>query len=671
MGFDNSITYDEALAQYVGEFGRGQRLFVAVTSLNYIPNAVIFYLMVFLTLDPITKRHWECTNPADAACAAIWQAPSPTAFCSMSQSQWAWTNTDNLAAYFNMVCGDKWKVQLLNMMMFIGCLIGAALFGHLNDTMGRKKPLLLAQLACIVAVFLSAAAPPNGYWFMAFVRMAMGVAAAGQNQCVAVLSAEIAGKSRRGVSSAFSGMFWPTGEFVLVGLAYGVHNWRTFTIITGCLSVAGLLLWPFIPESARWLLSQGRQAEATAVVQRIAALNGTRAPPVPLRTMQPKVDLAAEAEEAGMSAADADAALHKDADAVVLALPGANAGADGGEIEAAATECAVVGGAGAATVPGLQQPGAKAAKRIGLLDVLRQPKLLVRTLVLVFTWFSLYIVSYGVNLGAGALPGSLYVTFSLLTVAELSAQLMTAVIVDRTGRHVILSCGLLVSGTACLACASTTHSTARAALAVIGKYGCTVGMVVLGTFTTELFATPIRASAMGVFNEAGRLGSIIAPLMLMVGAAVRPADAVYVPFLAFGLVALLAGLLTLVLPETLGAPMAENIDDMNQLQSLFSAKPWQQGPFATIKFLFKARAARAARMRRSGHGQPATEQQQQQQVQDARKPEQQPSVAVEGSSLPHIYVECAQLKEGSSSEPRAAAVQQQRRQQQQDTSSIV
>lgn len=104
-----------------------------------------------------------------------------------------------MAAYFNMVCGDKWKVQLLNMMMFIGCLIGAALFGHLNDTMGRKKPLLMAQLACIVAVFLSAAAPPDGYWFMAFVRMAMGIAAAGQNQCVAVLSAEIAGKSRRWV----------------------------------------------------------------------------------------------------------------------------------------------------------------------------------------------------------------------------------------------------------------------------------------------------------------------------------------------------------------------------------------------------------------------------------------------------------------------------------------
>eukprot|EP00878_Enallax_costatus_P042410 GHUV01049763.1.p1 GENE.GHUV01049763.1~~GHUV01049763.1.p1 ORF type:complete len:104 (+),score=30.76 GHUV01049763.1:243-554(+) len=90
-----------------------------------------------------------------------------------------------------------------------------------------------------------------------------------------------------------------------------------------------------------------------------------------------------------------------------------------------------------------------------------------------------------------------------------------------------------------------------------------VGTAVLGTFSCELFATPIRASAMGMFNEAGRLGSIVAPLMLMVGAQVKPDNAVFVPFLAFGVAALLAGILTLVLPETLGASMPEDMDDMN------------------------------------------------------------------------------------------------------------
>jgi MFS family permease len=137
-----------------------------------------------------------------------------------------------------MVCNDKWKVQLLNMMMFIGCLIGAALFGHLNDTMGRKKPLLLAQLSCVVAVFVSAAAPPGGYWFMAFVRMAMGVAAAGQNQCVAVLNAEIAGKSRRWV-----GVVWCRKQQVAAALC----TTAAASAKAGCCScLCDVLLWQHV-----------------------------------------------------------------------------------------------------------------------------------------------------------------------------------------------------------------------------------------------------------------------------------------------------------------------------------------------------------------------------------------------------------------------------------------
>jgi hypothetical protein len=93
------------------------------------------------------------------------------------------------------------------------------------------------------------------------------------------------------------------------------------------------------------------------------------------------------------------------------------------------------------------------------------------------------------------------------------------------------------------------------------------------------------------------------------------------------------------------------LQDMNQLQSLFSAKPWQQGPFATVKFLFRARAARAARMRRSGHNQSPVQQQQPQTLQAAKKVQQQlPVVAAEAaeavqaedSSLSHVYVVCAQ-----------------------------
>jgi hypothetical protein len=122
------------------------------------------------------------------------------------------------------------------------------------------------------------------------------------------------------------------------------------------------------------------------------------------------------------------------------------------------------------------------------------------------------------------------------------------------------------------------------------------------------------------------------------------------------------------------------LQDMNQLQSLFSAKPWQQGPVATVKFLFKARAARAARMRRSGHHEPATQQQQQQrrQAKEVVKAEHSPSVVEPENGLSHIYVDCAQLKRGhdvssdcsSVSEPAGGQQQQHGQQEQQCTANM-
>eukprot|EP00775_Hariotina_reticulata_P013901 gene13901-14019_t len=305
-------------------------------------------------------------------------------------------------------------------------------------------------------------------------------------------------------------MFWATGEFVLVGLGYAILNWRLLTITAGSMASVVLLWSCLIPESSRWLLSQGRSEEATAIVQRIAAWNGTQLPPDVLLVSTHPADSDAQQDPAAATE----------------------------EIESSPSK----------------------VKRMKITTTLHHRKLLKRTLVLIFTWFALYIVSYGVNLGSGALPGSVYVTFTLLTAAELSAQLLAVLVADKAGRHNILSLGLVVGGSACLACATTDSKAAKAVLAMFGKFGCTMGMSVLGTFTTELFATPIRASAMGIFNEAGRFGSIIAPLMLMLGSQVMPENAAFIPFLVFGLSALLAGVLTLLLPETLGAAMPESVE---------------------------------------------------------------------------------------------------------------
>lgn len=93
------------------------------------------------------------------------------------------------------------------------------------------------------AVFL----PPPVHTILA------GIGAAGQSQCIMLMSTETTGPSFRGLASVASMSFITLGEFLLVGLAYALPHWRYLTLAAAALNAAGLLLYPFIPESARWV----------------------------------------------------------------------------------------------------------------------------------------------------------------------------------------------------------------------------------------------------------------------------------------------------------------------------------------------------------------------------------------------------------------------------------
>jgi OCT family organic cation transporter-like MFS transporter 4/5 len=58
------------------------------------------------------------------------------------------------------------------------------------------------------------------------------------------------------------------------------------------------------------------------------------------------------------------------------------------------------------------------------------------------------------------------------TAAEVVAVLVALPLVDKVGRHNVVSMGLLLGGGACLACANVPGTTVVAVLAAIGKFGC-------------------------------------------------------------------------------------------------------------------------------------------------------------------------------------------------------
>jgi len=154
------------------------------------------------------------------------------------------------------------------------------------------------------------------------------------------------------------------GEFLLVALAYALPAWQHLVLAAACINAATLLLYPLVSETARWLLSQGRTAEAVAILQHTAMRNRTSMPAQPIVSslqLDSQVDLVCNADAA-------EEASSKDVDSV-----------------------------GAAT-------GSQVGQPVSWLQVLRQRRLAFRLMVLLLSWFALYLSYYGITVSSGGIP---------------------------------------------------------------------------------------------------------------------------------------------------------------------------------------------------------------------------------------------------------------------------
>lgn len=77
-----------------------------------------------------------------------------------------------------------------------------------------------------------------------------------------------------GTAGIWQQAFYPFCYVALALEAYIIRDWRTLTVISILPTLMVLLIFKSIPESPRWLLSQGRVKEAEAIVRKIKEENG-------------------------------------------------------------------------------------------------------------------------------------------------------------------------------------------------------------------------------------------------------------------------------------------------------------------------------------------------------------------------------------------------------------
>ncbi|XP_048021546.1 solute carrier family 22 member 4-like isoform X2 [Megalobrama amblycephala] len=309
----NSLDYDGSTA-FLGDWGPFQRTVFTLLCLSIIPNGFTGLSMVFMGDTPahhclipaalnitdewrnvsipldedsrLTKcsRHrvdivknysdrgllpWVDVNVSSIpreACVDGWEYDKET-YISTIVTEW------------DLVCSDDWRVPLSTSLFFCGVLTGSMISGPISDRFGRKIVLFVTMMIQTVFTLIQVFSPSWLIFCILFFIAGMGQIS---NYLVAfALGMEILSPSIRDLYSTLGVcLFFSIGYMMLPLAAYFLRDWRTLLM---ALTVPGffcIALWWFIPESPRWLLSQGRVDEAEAILRKAAKMNGVKAPDV-------------------------------------------------------------------------------------------------------------------------------------------------------------------------------------------------------------------------------------------------------------------------------------------------------------------------------------------------------------------------------------------------------
>ncbi|KAK9074200.1 hypothetical protein SSX86_006797 [Deinandra increscens subsp. villosa] len=486
------LCIDDMLRDYCGEFGYWQLKHFVLTCLAWALEAFHTMVMIFADREP----DWSCQEPGSKCGAAV-------DVCGLEAGTWRWDGGAGVStvAEWGLVCGEKYKVGLVQAVFFGGCMIGAGIFGHLSDSkLGRKGSL---TVVCILnAIFgLLTSLSPN-YLTYVLLRLLTGFSTGGVGLCAFVLATEPVGPSKRGMAGMSTFYFFSGGIALLSGIAYVFQTWRSLYIASSVPSILFVfLILPFVSESPRWYLIRGQADNAMSVMRVIAKGNG-RALPENVRVVRDE------------EVKDNDQKSH--------------------EIRS------------------------KEVVTGSVVDALRSRLTRIRLILVVGINFTCSVVYYGLSLNVVNLETNLYLSVFVNAVAEIPAYFLTAVLIDRFGRKPMSIGTQWFSGIFCIAGSLMGNEGAwkvvRMVCGVWGIFGMAGTYNLLFIYAMELFPTVVRNAALGCATQAAQLGAIMAPFVVVLGGGI--------PFLIFGVCGIVGGLLTFYLPETLNKPLYDTMNGM-------------------------------------------------------------------------------------------------------------
>nr|AFY98628.1 organic cation transporter 2 [Drosophila melanogaster] len=521
--------YDEAII-HLGDFGRYQKIIYFLICLTSIPVAFHKLAGVFLLAKPdfrcalpfengsiyeLPTHLWNLSYPENERCSyydvdyteeylngSIPRSSNETKTCSSyvyDRSKYL----NSAVTEWNLVCGRDFMAATSDSLFMLGVLLGSIVFGQLSDKYGRK-PILFASLVIQVLFGVLAGVAPE-YFTYTFARLMVGATTSGVFLVAYVVAMEMVGPDKRLYAGIFVMMFFSVGFMLTAVFAYFVHDWRWLQIALTLPGLIFMFYYWIIPESARWLLLKGRKDCAIANMQKAARFN--------------KVEIS-------------DEALSELLD-------------EGENSEEKAKQK-------------LEDQELDEGPPPSVWDLFCYPNLRRKTLLIFLDWLVTSGVYYGLSWNTSNLGGNVLLNFVISGAVEIPAYIFLLLTLNRWGRRSILCGCLVMAGLSLLATVIIPQRmhTLIVACAMLGKLAITASYGTVYIFSAEQFPTVVRNVALGAASMVARISGMMAPFLNFLATIWKP-----LPLLICGSLTLVAGLLSLLLPETHNKPMLETIAD--------------------------------------------------------------------------------------------------------------
>ncbi|KAF8872000.1 general substrate transporter [Infundibulicybe gibba] len=166
--------------------------------------------------------------------------------------------------FFNTPSGGK--LGLFNAIQNIGSLCAFPFAPYITDGLGRKSTIWLGAVIMVVATVIQTASQNFGMFIGA--RFLIGFGLTFGVSSAPLLITEIAYPTQRAQLTSVYNSLWHLGSIIAAWTTYGTFripsnwSWRIPSALQGLPSVIQLCLLWLVPESPRWLIGKGREAQA-------------------------------------------------------------------------------------------------------------------------------------------------------------------------------------------------------------------------------------------------------------------------------------------------------------------------------------------------------------------------------------------------------------------------